>query len=83
VIDELRQMEQALHPDGMWFDLLGTPNAYSVGSFDPGAACFCPYCKATYKARFGEEQPVSSQDPAIRLRTNRFGHEARVAMLRD
>ena len=83
VIDELRQMEQALHPDGMWFDLLGTPNAYSVGSFDPGAACFCPYCKAAYKARFGEEQPVSSQDPAIRLRTNRFGHEARVAMLRD
>src|ERR1035441_4436508 len=83
VIDELRQMEQALHPDGVWFDLLGTPNAYAVGSFDPGAACFCKYCRAAYKAKFGEEQPVSSQDPAIRLRANRFGHEARIAMLRD
>lgn len=83
VIDELRQMEQALHPDGVWFDILGAPNAYGVGSYDPGAACFCSYCKAAYKARFGEEQPVSSGDPAIRLRANRFGQEARVAMLRD
>jgi Beta-galactosidase trimerisation domain/Hypothetical glycosyl hydrolase 6 len=83
VIDELRQMEQALHSDGVWFDLLGTPNAYGVGSYNPGAACFCPYCKAAYKAKFGEEQPVSSDDPAIRLRANRFGQEARVTMLRD
>ncbi|HCC58876.1 MAG TPA: hypothetical protein DEQ47_16770 [Solibacterales bacterium] len=83
VIAELRQMEQALRPDGVWFDLLGAPNAYGVGSFNPGAACFCPYCKAAYQAKFGEEQPVSSEDPAIRLRVNRFGQEARVAMLRD
>jgi hypothetical protein len=83
VLDELRQMTEALRPDGVWFDLLGMPNAYGVGSFDPGAACFCRHCKAAYKARFGEEQPESSSDPAIRLRANRFGQDARIAMLRD
>lgn len=83
VVDELRQMTQALQPDGVWFDLLGMPNAYGAGSFDPGAACFCKHCKAAWRARFGDEQPVSSTDPAIRFRANRFGQEARVAMLRD
>jgi hypothetical protein len=83
VLDELRQMTEALRPDGMWFDLLGMPNAYGMGSFDPGAACFCRHCKAAYRARFGEEQPVSSSDPEIRFRANRFGQEARIAMLRD
>ena len=83
VLDELRQLQQGLQPDGMWFDLLGAPNAYGPGSFDPAAACFCPHCRAAYKAKFGEEQPVTSDDPQIRLRVNRFGQEARIAMLRD
>jgi hypothetical protein len=83
VLDELRQMASALLPDGFWFDLLGMPNAYGMGSFDPGAACFCKHCKAAYRAKFGEEQPVSSTDPEIRFRCNRFGQEARIAMLRD
>ncbi|MEO7146008.1 MAG: alpha-amylase family protein, partial [Bryobacteraceae bacterium] len=83
VLDELRQMELALHPEAMWFDILGAPNAYGVGSYNPGAACFCRYCKAAYQAKFGVEPPVSSNDPAIRRRANRFGQEARVAMLRD
>jgi hypothetical protein len=83
VLDELRQMTAALRPDGVWFDLLGMPNAYGAGSFDPGAACFCRHCKSAYRAKFGEEQPVTSDDPAIRLRINRFGHEARIAMLRN
>ena len=83
VLDELRQMTEALRPEGVWFDLLGAPNAYGSGSYDPGQACFCPYCRAAYKAKFGEEQPAASRDPAIRLRANRFGHEARIAMLRD
>lgn len=83
VLDELRQMTEALRPEGVWFDLLGAPNAYGVGSYDPGQACFCRHCTAAYKTKFGEEQPVASQDPAMRMRANRFGHEARIAMLRD
>jgi hypothetical protein len=83
VLNELGQVEEAIRPDGVWFDLLGTPNAYGLGSFDPARACFCPYCREAYKQAFGEEQPAGSSDPEIRLRVNRFGNAARVAMLRD
>jgi hypothetical protein len=83
VLDELRQVTESLRPDGVWFDLLGAPNAYGIGSYDPGQACFCRHCKAAYRAKFGEEQPIASPDPAIRTRANRFGQEARIAMLRD
>ncbi len=83
VLDELRQMTEALRPDGVWFDLLGMPNAYGPGLYDPGAACFCRHCREAYRAKYGEEHPTSSNDPAIRLRANRFGQEARIAMLRD
>ncbi len=83
VLAEVRQVAEAIRPEGFWFDLLGMPNAYSVGSFDPGQACFCPHCREAYRKAFGEEQPTASQDPEVRLRANRFGHRARIAMLRD
>jgi len=83
VLDELRQMQEGLRADGVWFDLLGAPNAYGLGSFDPSQACFCRWCREAYQAHFGEQQPVSSDDPEIRLRVNRFGHAARLAMFRD
>ena len=83
VLAEVRQVAEAIHPEGFWFDLMGAPNAYGVGSFDPGQACFCPYCREAYRKAFGEEQPVSSADPAIRMRVNRFGHQARIAMAHD
>ncbi len=83
VLSEIRQVAEAIRPEGFWFDLLGAPNAYGVGSFDPGQACFCPYCREAYRKAFGEEHPVSSQDPVVRLRANRFGHQARIAMVRD
>lgn len=83
VLDEIRQMVSALRPEGLWFDLVGAPNAYAVGSFDPRRACFCPHCRAAYKKAYGEEQPAATDDPALRFRLNRFGHQARVAILRD
>jgi hypothetical protein len=83
VLSEIRQVAEAIRPDGFWFDLLGAPNAYGAGSFDPSQACFCPYCREAYRKRFGAEQPVASADPEVRLRVNRFGHQARIAMLRD
>lgn len=83
VLSELKQVAEAVRPDGFWFDLLGAPNAYGVGSYDPAQACFCPYCREAYRKAFGEEQPAASTDPEVRLRSNRFGHQARIAMLRD
>jgi hypothetical protein len=83
VLSEIRQVAEAVRPDGFWFDLLGAPNAYDVGSFDPADACFCPYCRRAYREAFGTEQVESSINPDLRRRANRFGHAARVAMLRD
>ncbi len=83
VLAEVRQVTEAIRPEGVWFDLLGAPNAYGIGSFDPGQACFCPYCREAYRKAFGEEQPTASTDPRVRLRANRFGHQARIGMLRD
>ena len=83
VLDELRQVQTAIQPDGIWFDLLGAPNGYGIGSFDPADACFCRYCRAAYREAHGVELPVHSDDPEVRLRVNRFGHAARIAMLRD
>jgi hypothetical protein len=83
VLDELRQVQAAIEPDGIWFDLLGAPNGYGIGSFEPADACFCGYCRAAYREMHGGELPTHSEDPEIRLRVNRFGHAARVAMLRD
>ena len=83
VLEELRQVTEAVRPDGVWFDLLGMPNAYGLGSFDPALACFCTHCRSAYQAAFGEEQPATSDDATVRLRVNRFGHKARVDMLRD
>jgi len=83
VLAELRQVAEAIRPEGFWFDILGAPNAYGVGSFDPGQACFCPHCRAAYRKAFGEEPPLASDDPAVRMRVNRFGNRARIEMLRD
>lgn len=83
VLAEIRQVAEAVRPEGFWFDLLGAPNAYGVGSFDPAQACFCPHCREAYRQAFGEEQPTASDDMEIRRRVNRFGHQARIAMLRD
>lgn len=83
VLAEIQQVAEAVGPDGFWFDLLGAPNAYNVGSYDPADACFCPYCREAYRKAFGSEQVASSTDPEIRRRANRFGHSARIAMLRD
>ena len=83
VLDELQQMTEAIRPHGVWFDLLGTPNAYGIGSFDPAQACFCNHCRDAYRAKYGEELPSSSDDPQIRLRVNRFGHQARAQMFQD
>lgn len=83
VLDELRQVTEAIRPEAMWFDLLGTPNSYGPGSFHPALACQCPHCRAAYKQTYGEEQPVATDDPELRWRLNRFGHQARINMMRD
>ena len=83
VLEELRQVAEALRPEAVWFDLLGMPNAYGPGSFDPALACQCPYCRAAYQQAFGEAQPIATDDPELRWRLNRFGHQARIRMLRD
>lgn len=83
VLDELRQMYEALIPDGAWFDLVGTPNSYGLGSFDPARACHCRWCNEAYRKQFGEDQPVTSDDPAVRLRLHEFGNQARADILRD
>jgi ribosomal protein S15P/S13E len=83
VLAEIRQVAEAVDPDGFWFDLLGAPNADGVGSYDPADACFCPHCREAYRNAYGVEQVASSTDPEIRLRANRFGHLARIAMLRE
>lgn len=83
VLSEVRQVQEALRPDGMWFDILGMPNAYGLGSYDPGRACFCPYCREAYKTKFGEEMPAASGDWEVRRRVHMFGQEARVRMFRD
>ncbi|HNY38817.1 MAG TPA: hypothetical protein PKJ41_00415 [Bryobacteraceae bacterium] len=83
VLSEVRQVQEALKPPGMWFDILGTPNAYGMGSHDPAAACFCKYCRSAYHERFGEDLPASSEEWEVRRRIHRFGHEARIAMFRD
>lgn len=83
VISEVRQVQEKLRAHGMWFDLLGMPNAYGIGSFDPAQACFCPHCRKAYRDRFGTELPVRTDDPEVRLRVYRFGHEGRIRMFRD
>lgn len=83
VLDELRQVTEAIRPEAMWFDLLGTPNSYGPGSFNPAQACQCPHCRAAYKKTYGEDQPVATEDPELRWRLNRFGHQARIEMMRD
>jgi len=83
VLDELRQMYQALIPDGVWFDLVGTPNSYGLGSYDPAQACCCPHCRAAYRKQYGTEQPVASGDPEIRRRLHDHGNQARIQILRD
>ena len=84
VLKELRQMVEAIRPDGVWFDLLGAPNAYGPGSFDPALACRCDDCRKAYRKVFGEEMPPpTTEDPELRWRLNRFGHQSRIAMLRD
>lgn len=83
VLSEVRQVQEKLHPPGMWFDILGMPNAYGLGSYDPARACFCRYCREAYRTRFGEQMPEASGDPAVRRRVHMFGHEARIRMFRD
>lgn len=84
VLDELRQVVEATHPESVWFDLLGAPNAYGPGSFDPAVACRCAYCRKAYRESFHEEMPgADTKDPALRWRLNRFGHASRIRMLRD
>jgi hypothetical protein len=83
VLDELRQVIEAIHPEAVWFDLLGMPNAYGPGSFDPALACQCPHCRAAYQHAYGDAQPVKTDDPELRWRLNRLGNQARIEMLRD
>jgi hypothetical protein len=83
VLDELRQVTEAIRPEAMWFDLLGTPNSYGPGFFHPALACQCPYCRAAYRKAYGEGQPIATDDAELRWRLNRFGHRARIEMLRD
>lgn len=82
VLDELRQIQQAVHSDGLWFDLTGAPNSYG-GSLDPALACHCPWCRAAFRQRFQAEMPVATDDPKLRLSLYQFAEEARVDMLRD
>lgn len=84
VLDELRQVVEAIRPDGAWFDLLGAPNAYGPGSFDAALACRCDHCRKVYRQAFDEEMPPpTTEDPELRWRLNRFGHQSRITMLRD
>ena len=84
VLDELRQVVKAVHPDAVWFDLLGAPNAYGPGSFDPALACRCEYCRKAYRQTYGEDMPgPTTLDPELRWRLNRFGHQSRIRMLSD
>lgn len=83
VLSEVRQVQEKLHPPGMWFDILGMPNAYGIGSYDPGRACFCRYCREAYRTKFGEEMPEASDDSRVRRRVHLFGQEARIRMFRD
>ncbi|MCX6623959.1 MAG: hypothetical protein NTY38_23440, partial [Acidobacteria bacterium] len=83
VLDELRQVTAAIQPEAVWFDLLGAPNAYGPGSFDPALACHCDYCRKAYQQAFGEAMPAATADPELRWRLNRFGHQSRIEMLGD
>jgi hypothetical protein len=82
VIDEIRQVTKALHPEGLWLDQDGSPNSYG-GDFDPALACHCRYCRAAYRDRTGAELPATSDDPAERLAVYRLAADARIEILRD
>jgi hypothetical protein len=82
VIDEIRQVTEALRPEGLWLDQAGAPNSYG-GRLDPESACHCRYCRAAYLERNGKEMPATSEDPAVRLAIYRLAEDARVEMLRD
>ena len=82
VIDEIRQVTKALHPEGLWLDQAGSPNSYG-GDFDPALACHCRYCRAAYRDRTGAELPATSDDPAERLAVYRLAADTCIEILRD
>jgi hypothetical protein len=82
VLDEIRQVTEALRPEGLWLDQDGSPNSYG-GQLDPALACHCHYCQAAYKDRTGTDLPATTEDPVVRLAIYRMGADARVEMLRD
>ena len=82
VLDELRQIQQAVQPDGFWFDLTGAPNSYG-GSLNPELACYCRYCRAAFRNRYGHDLTAVPADPKQRLQVYELAESARVAMLAD
>jgi len=82
VLDELRQIQQAVQPDGFWFDLTGAPNSYG-GSLNPDLACYCRYCRAAFRDRYGRDLTAAPADPKQRLQVYELAESARLAMLAD
>ena len=82
VLDELRQIQTAVRPDGFWFDLTGAPNSYG-GSLDPALACHCKYCRSAFHDRFGADLGALRDDSDQRLNLYRLAESARLEMLAD
>jgi len=82
VLADLCQIYEAIHPDGFWLDLFGTPNTYGRGSFDPADACHCSRCREAYRKRFGQELPKQSDDPTVRRALYEFSKELRAETIR-
>jgi hypothetical protein len=83
VLDEVRQVAEAVRPDGFWFDLLGGPNSYSHGELDVAKACHCDYCNAAYRKRTGHMMPAESNDIQVRRTVFEIAQKARVSLIRD
>ncbi len=83
VLDELREVAEAVRPDGFWFDLLGAPGSYSHCELDVAKVCHCDYCKAAYRKHTGSEMPAESQDVPVRKAVFEIAQKARVGLIRD
>lgn len=83
ILQEIEEMVRGLQPDGVFLDIAGMPNAYGPGHMDPARACHCAHCQAAFRAQHGIDLPRATDDPALREKVFRFGHDGRVAMLRD
>ena len=83
ILQELEEMVRGLRPDGVFLDIAGMPHAYGPGHMDPARACFCSYCRAAFRTRYGRDLPRGTDDPEWREAVFRFGQEGRVAILHD